>query len=79
MNFIYGNDTKEDKIMALQGENNGRLDLLTLKDNYKGVQVLDLYVPKAELTVKKSIKERKYHTCVEGSLKTTHCRFCFIQ
>ena len=47
MNFIYGNDTKEDKIMALQGENNGRLDLLTLKDNYKGVQVLDLYVPKA--------------------------------
>ena len=28
MNLISGNDTEEDKIKSLEGENNGKLDLL---------------------------------------------------
>jgi hypothetical protein len=48
VNFISGNETAEAKIQVYEGQNNGRLDFIALKEHYKGVGLHALDITKAE-------------------------------
>ena len=50
VNFISGNETAEAKIQAYEGQNNGRLDFIALKEHYEGVGLHALDIMKAENT-----------------------------
>jgi hypothetical protein len=48
VSFIAGNDTAETKIQAYEGQNNGRLDFIALREHYEGVGLHTLDITKAE-------------------------------
>jgi hypothetical protein len=48
VNFVAGNETAEAKMQAYEGQNNGRLDYIALKDHYEGVGVHALDITSAE-------------------------------
>jgi hypothetical protein len=48
VNFVAGNETTEAKMQAYDGQNNGRLDFVALKDHYEGVGVHALDITRAE-------------------------------
>jgi hypothetical protein len=47
VNFVAGNETAEAKMQAYEGQNNGRLNYIALKDHYEGVGVHALDITRA--------------------------------
>jgi hypothetical protein len=51
VNFTVGNATAETKIQAYEGQNNGRLDFIALREHYEGVWLHALDITKAETII----------------------------
>jgi hypothetical protein len=66
VNFVAGNETAGAKLLEFEGQNNGRLDYIALKDHYEGVGLHALDITKAE-----SVLSNLHH----GGEKKPHMRW----